>query len=118
LLILLLLLFHYYIFNHHNSGGIVVFESNMAKSNKKQQQQQRKRATLPLRKVAKKTAKQQPTKRGIQYPKDATSQFHIQTILIVGIKSVIESRRSNRVIMVFKSPRARHKRNGNTVLSC
>jgi hypothetical protein len=35
----------------------------------------------------------------------------------VGIKSVIESRRSNRVSMVFKSPRARHKRNGNTVLS-
>jgi hypothetical protein len=56
----------------------------MTKSNKKQRQQQRKRATLPLRKAAaaKKTAKQQPIKKGIQYPNDALSQAHIQTILI------------------------------------
>jgi hypothetical protein len=56
----------------------------MGKSKKKQQQQQRKRLTLSLRKVAatKKTAKQKQAKKGIQYPNDATSQAHIQTILI------------------------------------
>jgi hypothetical protein len=53
----------------------------MTKSNKKQQ---RKRVTLPLRKVAATniTAKQQPVKKGIQYPNDAVSQAYIQTILI------------------------------------
>jgi hypothetical protein len=52
--------------------------STMAKSKKKQQQ--RKRLILPLCKVAatKKTAKQKPVKRGIQYPNDATSQAHVQ----------------------------------------
>ena len=50
---------------------------------KKKQRQQRKRVNLPLRKVAtKKTAKQKPAKKGIQFPKDQIAQDHIQTIII------------------------------------
>jgi hypothetical protein len=38
--------------------------------------------------------------------------------VFVGIQSVNESRGSNRVSVVFRAPRAHHKRNGNSVLSC